>query len=121
MKEIVKTTIESLKKNNIQACYSTGIDSAVEALLDEIASDSVVGIGGSLTIKSLGIAQKLIQRGNRVFWHWLEDTSEYQEKARKEALLSDVYITKHKCINSKRSTGKYRWHRKQGCFYDIWA
>ena len=31
MKEIVKTTIESLKKNNIKAYYFTDIDSAADA------------------------------------------------------------------------------------------
>jgi L-lactate utilization protein LutC len=101
VKEIVKTTIESLKKNNIKAYYFTDIDSAADALLDEIVSDGVVGIGGSLTVKSLAIAQKLIQRGNKVFWHWLEDTPERQENARKEALLCDVYITSTNALTQK--------------------
>lgn len=97
----MKAAIESLKKNNIQARYFTDTNSAVDALLDEIPADNAVGIGGSLTVKSLGIAEKLMQRGNKVFWHWLEKTPEQQNDARKAALLSDVYLTSTNALTQK--------------------
>lgn len=92
MDTIVKKTIKSLQNNKINACYYDSSDVAVEALLSEINLTETVGIGGSVTISSLEIPQKLIRRGNKVFFHWLESTPEKMKAARKEAMNADVYL-----------------------------
>jgi hypothetical protein len=46
-----------------------------------------------MTVKSLGIPEKLIERGNKVFFHWLESTPEGMHEARKNASQADVYIS----------------------------
>lgn len=93
MQESVKKTIESLGKNGIKATYFDDSGSAVKYLLENIDNNEKVGIGGSMTVKSLGIPELLIDRGNKVFFHWLESTPEGMDNARRNAEQADVYIS----------------------------
>lgn len=93
MQESVKKTIESLGKNGIKATYFDDSGSAVKYLLENIDNNAKVGIGGSMTVKSLGIPELLIDRGNKVFFHWLESTPEGMDNARRNAEQADVYIS----------------------------
>jgi len=93
MEQIIKNTIESLKKNNFDVKYFENSKEAVQEILEEIKLEEIVGIGGSMTIKELQLDSLLKQRGNTVYWHWLESTPEDMNKARKSASQSDVYLT----------------------------
>lgn len=93
MEQIIKSTIESLKKNNFDVKYYESSKEAVQEILKEIKSEETVGIGGSMTIKELQLDSLLKQRGNTVYWHWLESTPEDMNKARQSASQSDVYLT----------------------------
>lgn len=93
MNEIINNTIHALRKNHIEAQYFENTESLVDCLLNTIKREDVVGIGGSVTIENLGIAEKLIERGNKVEWHWLEKTAEGRYEARRKQMLSDVYLT----------------------------
>ncbi len=93
MEQIMKQTVESLKKNNFDARYFETAKEAVEALLQEIGKDETVGIGGSMTVKELGLDTLLKERGNTVFWHWLEGTPEGMNQARASAATADVYLS----------------------------
>lgn len=101
MNNNIKETIEALKKNNISARYYEDSTSAVNDILKEIDRDSTVGIGGSVTVKTLGIDQKLIENGQKVFFHWLEDTAEKKDIARANASTADVYLTSTNAITEK--------------------
>lgn len=93
MEQIIKTTIESLKKNNFDVKYFENSQDAVQEILKEIKREDVVGIGGSMTIKELQLDKLLKDRGNTVHWHWLEATLDDMNKARQSAAHSDVYLT----------------------------
>jgi L-lactate utilization protein LutB len=93
MNESVKKTIESLEKNGMKATYFEDSDSAVNYLIKNIKGEATVGIGGSVTVKSLGIPEKLIDKGNKVYFHWLESTPEGMDEARKNAARADVYLS----------------------------
>lgn len=93
MEQIIKNTIENLKKNNFDVKYFDNSKEAVHEILKEIKSEETVGIGGSMTIKELQLDSLLKQRGNTVYWHWLESTPEDMNKARQSASQSDVYLT----------------------------
>ena len=93
MEQIIKNTIESLKKNNFDVKYFENSKEDVQEILEEIKLEEIVGIGGSMTIKELQLDSLLKQRGNTVYWHWLESTPEDMNKARKSASQSDVYLT----------------------------
>lgn len=97
----VKNALESLKKNNIEAQYFASSDEAVAALLKEIKAEESVGIGGSVTIKSLGIPEKLMERGNKVYYHWVQESPEKMTEARRGAMGADVYLTSTNALTEK--------------------
>lgn len=101
MNEMINKTIESLKKNNIEAKYFEDTQSLMDGLLNAISSEDVVGIGGSITIQELGIAEKLINRGNKVEWHWLEKTPEGRRESTKKQGRADVYLTSTNALTQK--------------------
>jgi len=93
MQEAVKKALEALEKNGFKASYFDDSDSAVDYLMKSIKNEATVGIGGSMTVKSLGIPEKLIERGNKVYFHWLESTPLGMDEARKNAAQADVYLS----------------------------
>ena len=81
---------ETVKKNLEARGFSVKtFDTAAEAAAYLNASiDGVsVGIGGSLTVKEMGLHEKLASH-NTVHWHWTDG-----EEARVKAAHADVYIT----------------------------
>ncbi|MDF2841099.1 MAG: Transcriptional regulator of sugar metabolism [Clostridia bacterium] len=93
MEQIVRNTIEALKKNHFDVKYFETSKEAVDELLIEIKQEESVGIGGSMTIKNLELDRLLLERGNTVHWHWLETTPERMDQARGAAAAADVYLT----------------------------
>lgn len=93
MNEKVVKTMESLKNNGIGAKYFDTSSEAVDYLLHVIPDDASVGIGGSVTINSIGIVEKLKERGNRVLFHWLDKSPEEAQKTRRNALNTDIYMS----------------------------
>ena len=69
-------------------------DSAREYLLSKISGKSV-GIGGSMTVKELGLYEGLC-RENDVHWHW-----EQGEAARIPAASAQVYICSANALSEK--------------------
>ncbi len=87
--------MENLKKNLIKRGYDVSIfdtaDEAKEYLLKVIDKKSTVGIGGSMTIKELGIDEELQNRGNKVLWHWTAPAKE-KKAVRESAGNADIYL-----------------------------
>ncbi|MEA4847598.1 MAG: lactate utilization protein [Clostridiaceae bacterium] len=98
MNESVKKTMDSLEKHNMKTAYFDDPAAAVDYLMGNIKSEATVGIGGSMTVKSLGIPEKLIERGNKVYFHWLESTPEGMDHARDKAEKTDVYLSSTNAI-----------------------
>ena len=67
--------------------FQTGSE-ARDFLLASISPAQSVGIGGSMTIREIGAAEALRERGNTVYWHW--DTPGAQ--TRLAAHGADVYL-----------------------------
>ncbi len=101
MNDIIIKTIEAFNANNIPARYYESSEEAVSALLKEIPLGKSIGIGGSMTIKALKIDSLLKERGNKVFFHWLEDTPEKMDTARKNAASADIYFTSANAATEK--------------------
>lgn len=97
MDEKIFKTIENLRSNGYEVNYFEKSEEVKKALLDEIAKDKTVGIGGSKTIYDMGIHEDLINRGSTVFWHWLaEDKSKDEERLK--ASRSSVYLSSSNAI-----------------------
>ena len=67
------------------SCFSTGAE-ATAYLLEEL-KDKVVAFGGSMTLRELGLYEKLTEQ-NKALWHWMGDTTEQAKEA--EVYLSSV-------------------------------
>lgn len=65
-------TVEALKKNRIEAHYVDDEASAIETILKEIPADaSSVGIGGSVTIREIGLIPILEEKTDlEIIHHW---------------------------------------------------
>jgi hypothetical protein len=69
--------------------FDTAQEAKAAAL--RIIGNKSVGIGGSATVRDLGLAEALQANGNEVYWHWLA-AKEAKQAARDKALAADVYM-----------------------------
>ena len=67
--------------------FATGAEAAAY-LADEVKGMSV-GLGGSMTLKEMGV-EDLLRANNTVYWHW-NSTADPQESLR-NAMTTDVYL-----------------------------
>ena len=75
--------------------FATGAEAA--AYLDKVIDGKSVGFGGSMTLRELGLYDKLSSH-NKVYWHWLGG-----EKERVLAMNTEVYLTS---VNGLAETGE---------------
>jgi len=76
----VEKTLAALRKNGFDATYIHARKEAVAKVLDFIPLDALVGVGGSITVRELGLVTLLKSRGNKIADYW---------QARHEALAPD--------------------------------
>ncbi|MDK2799119.1 MAG: hypothetical protein PWP27_680 [Clostridiales bacterium] len=87
----VQEVLKNLNKNNFKAKYFSNVQEAKTAVLNEIAPNQSIGIGGSMTIYDMALHKELQDRGHKIYWHWLADPSERNE-VRTKAADADVYL-----------------------------
>jgi len=65
------------------------------SLIEEIVpADASVGVGGSVTVRELGIPDILTQRGNTVYDHWREGLAKEEVyETRRRQLTADFFLT----------------------------
>ena len=97
LKEIenkIPDLIENLRKKHFNVINVNDIEKAKEEVLKLINENETVGVGGSLTIRALGVIEELMNRGNKVIHHWLPKTFiDEIKKARREEVRADVFLT----------------------------
>jgi L-lactate utilization protein LutB len=95
----VERTLLSLKNNGFETIYTSTRKEAAEQILGLIPIDALVGVGGSITVRELGLVDALSRRGNRVAQHWQTDLSTKERMAiRRQHLNSDVFLTSSNAI-----------------------
>jgi len=86
--------VESLKKNNFQACFCKTGPEAVSEILKLIPSGASVGVGGSQTIMELGVLERLASQGNIILNHSQPGLDGAQKLViRRQQLTCDVFLT----------------------------
>ena len=84
---------EALEKNGFKVVVASSKVDAVEKVLGLIPVDVKVGVGGSVTVRELGLIEALRERGNVVVDHWLPDVLlEAKLPFMVEAHNSDVFL-----------------------------
>lgn len=86
--------VKALEKNNFTASYVNTKQEALDKLAALIPTDATVGIGGSWTIKEVGIDTLLEERGNTVFNHNKPGLSKEESMAlRRKQMTCDIFLT----------------------------
>jgi L-lactate utilization protein LutB len=89
-----KKAVEALKKNAFEAQYVDDEETARVEILKLIPKEAKVGVGGSMTMRQIGILDVLEEKGNVIYDHWKPGLSpEDVLKIRKAHLTCDVFLT----------------------------
>jgi L-lactate utilization protein LutB len=93
----IERMLAALRKNGFDAIYISTRKEAAAKVLELIPPNALVGVGGSVTVRELGLLEILKSRGNMIADHWearhKELTPEQVMKVRKLLLNSDVLLT----------------------------
>jgi len=85
--------VKALIKNGFNAIYVPTKEEAVKRALELVPPNATVGVGGSVTVRELGIVDELQARGHVVFDHHLGKTDEERDRIRKAQLTCDVFFS----------------------------
>ncbi|MCX8192155.1 MAG: lactate utilization protein, partial [Nitrososphaerales archaeon] len=92
--KIVETTLKNLTKNGFNVLYVPKKEDALKKILEMVPMDAKVGVGGSLTIREMGLIEALKNRGNIVLDTWQPNLPKKDElEMRRNHLTSDVFIS----------------------------
>lgn len=101
---ILKDLSDRLKQREYTVEILNTREEITDFILGAVPVEASVGIGGSVTIRELGIDALLRQRGSRIYDHWDKDLSKEDVlKARKKQLSSDFFLTS---LNAVTMTGQ---------------
>ncbi len=85
---------ENLEKRGFTAVVLQRKEDIVNHLLDLIPKEAVVGFGGSVSTRELGIVDRLRERGNIILDHWSPGITPAEALViRKKQLTADFFLT----------------------------
>ena len=96
MEEFVKNVAAAMEKRGFEVHFAQSAAQAREQVLSLIGPGQSVGVGGSMTIRELGVIDDLTQAGHAVYWHWL--TPEDRERVLENARKADVYLASSNAV-----------------------
>ncbi|MGC8576601.1 MAG: lactate utilization protein [Thermoproteota archaeon] len=91
--ELLNRVALALKQNGFQSYVAQSIEDARKRILELIAFNEKVGVGGSVTIREIGIIQELEKRGNVVVHHWINAPTQDISEIRRKEIGCDVFLT----------------------------
>jgi hypothetical protein len=94
IEENAKKAVERLAAHDFKAVYVGTKEEAVQEVLKQIGPSKKIGIGGSVTLRELGILEKLEAQGYTVYNHWKPGLSrERALEIRKSQMTSDLFLS----------------------------
>lgn len=98
--QTLERAVKALVRNEFDACWVPTRQDACARVLAMIPAGARVGIGGSWTIRQIGLLHALQARGtNPIAQHWLPDLSHEEDMAiRMEHLNCDVFLTSSNAV-----------------------
>ena len=101
VEEKAKKTVEKLVAHEFKAIYARTTEEAVRELWKHITPGQKIGVGGSLTIRGLGILEKLEAQGYTIYDHWKPGLApENILGIRKSQMTSDLFLTSANAITA---------------------
>jgi len=97
--EILSLVASSLERNGFEAKQIPDRQEALRWLLSTIPIDASVGIGGSVTLRDIGVVEALYRRGNIVYEHWKTGlSSEERRQIMRKQLTSDFFLASSNAV-----------------------
>ena len=94
IEERMKRTVEKLKAHEFDALYVKTKEEAGREILKYVRPGTRVGVGGSVTIRGLGILEDLRAKGVIVYDHWVPGlTKDEVLEFRRAQLTSDLFLS----------------------------
>jgi hypothetical protein len=101
----VENTLKALRSNGFDAHYAPTKEEAASLILEMVPRDALVGLGGSITLREMGVPRLLAERGNEVADHWAarqEGASPMEVlEIRRQHINSDVFITSTNALTER--------------------
>ena len=93
VEERVKRAIEKLEAHEFRAVYVKSRAEAIEEIWKYATPKQKVGVGGSVTIRELGILEQLEAKGKTLYDHWKPELSKEEViEIRKLQMTSDLFL-----------------------------
>jgi L-lactate utilization protein LutB len=90
----LKKAEEKLKAHDFEAIYVKTKEDAAQEIWKYILPGMRVGVGGSVTIRELGILEQLEARGHTLYDHWKPGLSKEKVlEIRKSQMTSDLFLS----------------------------
>lgn len=103
----VENTLKALERNGFDVLFYPTAEEALAGVLDLVPEGAKVGLGGSVTLREMGLVDALEARGVEVANHWKAGregaSPEEVMEIRRRHLNSDVFITS---TNAVTETGE---------------
>ncbi len=94
IEERARKTVEKLQAHQFKAVYVKTKADAVEEIWKHITPKQKIGIGGSVTIRELGILEQLEAKGCLLYNHWQPGLSKEESvQVRRAQITSDVFLS----------------------------
>jgi hypothetical protein len=95
----VAEAMKSLTKHGFETIKVPDRSVACTEILKRVPSNKTVGLGGSVTLREIGLISLLEKQGNILYDHWKQGiTQEESLRIRRAQQSSDVYITSANAI-----------------------
>lgn len=99
---IGKRVVKALEKNNFESYYFSTREEALNHLLDVIPDHSKLGIGGSLTLREIGLLDMLKEKGFTLYDHNDQSYTPAEKTVQRYKQLScDVFLASSNAITLK--------------------
>ena len=97
-----EAAIKALRKNGFEALYAADEAEAREEIVKRIGESATVGVGGSMTIREIGILEDLVGRSQVIYDHWKPGLAQDEILALRRAQLTcDVFLSSINALTLK--------------------
>jgi len=91
--------VERLKVHGFEAMHVKTKEEAGDEVMKRLTPNARVGVGGSITIRSLGILEKMKASGHTVLDHWVPGLSKEQSlEIRKAQMTCDLFLSSSNAV-----------------------
>lgn len=103
-RKVAEKCVDALRKNGFTAFYAETRDEAKRIALESVPAGASVGIGGSVTIREMGIVEALKASGHQVYDHWDPSLSPAEKVAARDSQLrADVLMSSTNAVTMSGS------------------